>query len=79
MSSLTRSPNLRDPDGFYASLVDAHQGLSDEASQLMNARLVLILSNQIGDPAILAEALVLARGQLAGLAPTNEPDSGGTS
>jgi hypothetical protein len=79
MSSLIRSPNLRDPDGFYASLVDAHQGLSDEASQLMNARLVLILANQIGDPAILAEALVLARGQLAGLAPANEPDSGGTS
>jgi hypothetical protein len=79
MSSLIRSPNLRDPDGFYASLVDAHQGLSDEASQLMNARLVLILANQIGDPAILAEALVLARGQLVGLAPANEPDSGGTS
>jgi hypothetical protein len=79
MSSLIRSPNLRDPDGFSASLVDAHQGLSDEASQLMNARLVLILANQIGDPAILAEALVLARGQLAGLAPANEPDSGGTS
>jgi hypothetical protein len=79
MSSLIRSPNLRDPDGFYASLVDAHQGLSDEASQLMNARLVLILANQIGDPAILAEALVLARGQLAGLVPANEPDSGGTS
>jgi hypothetical protein len=79
MSSLIRSPNLRDPDGFYASLVDAHQGLSDEASQLMNARLVLILANQIGDPAILAEALVLARGQLAGLAPATEPDSGGTS
>ena len=79
MTGLIRSPNLRDPDGFYASLVDAHQGLSDEASQLMNARLVLILANQIRDPAILAEALVLARGQLAGLAPANEPDSGGTS
>ena len=46
---------------------------------LEQARLVLILANQIGDPAILAEALVLARGQLAGLAPANEPDSGGTS
>ena len=79
MSSLIRSPNLRDPDGFYAALVDAHQGLSDEASELLNARLVLILANHIGDPAVLAEALVLARGQLAGLAPANEPDSGGTS
>ena len=43
MSGLIRSPNLRDPDGFYAALVTAHQGLSDEASELLNARLVLIL------------------------------------
>ena len=79
MSSLIRSPNLRDPDGFYAALVTAHQGLSDEASELMNARLVLILANHIGDPAVLTEALALARGQLVGRPPANEPDSGGTS
>jgi hypothetical protein len=79
MNSLIRSPNLRDPDGFYASLVHVHQGLSDEASQLVNARLVLILANQIADPAVLAEALVLARGQLASRTPSKEPESGGTS
>ena len=61
MSGLIRSPNLRDPDGFYAALVTAHQGLSDEASELLNARLVLILANHIGDPQVLREALALAR------------------
>lgn len=60
-SGLTRSPNLRDPDGFYAALVSAHQGLSDEASELLNARLVLILANHVGDPQALREALALAR------------------
>lgn len=58
---LIRQPNLRDPDGFYAALVDAHQGLSEEASQLLNARLVLILANHVGDPQALREALSLAR------------------
>ncbi len=79
MSSLIRSPNLRDPDGFYAAFVAAHEGLPDEASELLNARLVLILANHIGDPAVLAEALALARGQLAGPLPSNEPAPGGTS
>ena len=64
MSGLIRTPNLRDPDGFYAALVTAHQGLSEEASALLNARLVLILANQIGDPETLAEALALARASL---------------
>lgn len=72
MSSLVQSPNLRDPDGFYAAFVAAHQGLSDEASELLNARLVLILANQVGDPEVLREALALARAPLAG--PT-EPTS----
>ena len=61
MSGLVHLPNLRDPDGFYAALVTAHQGLSDEVSELLNARLVLILANHIGDPEILREALALAR------------------
>jgi hypothetical protein len=64
MSSLIQSPNLPDPDAFYAALVAAHQGLSDEASELLNARLVLILANHIGDPNVLREALTLARAPL---------------
>lgn len=72
MTGLIQSPNLRDPDGFYAALVTAHQGLSDEASELMNARLVLILANHIGDPHVLREALALARGSLAGQQPQSD-------
>ena len=64
MTRLIQSPNLQDPDGFYAALVTVHQGLSDEQSELLNARLVLILANHIGDPTVLREALVLARGRL---------------
>jgi Protein of unknown function (DUF2783) len=58
------SSNLRDPDGFYAALIEAHRGLSDRDSELLNARLVLILANHIGEPGVLAEALTLARGEL---------------
>jgi hypothetical protein len=65
LSSLIREPNLRDPDAFYAALVAAHQGLSDEQSELLNARLVLILANQIGDLEILCQALAQARPPLA--------------
>lgn len=62
---LNASPNLQDPDGFYAAYVEAHQGLSDEASELLNVRLVLILANQIGDRAVLEEALELAKASLS--------------
>jgi hypothetical protein len=68
MNRLVRTPNLPDPDGFYAALVVAHQGLSDEVSELLNARLVLILANHIGDPEVLAEAVALAREGLAAAA-----------
>lgn len=49
------------PDDFYQSLIDAHQGLSDGQSELLNAKLVLLLANHIGDGAILAQALMAAR------------------
>ena len=58
---LTTTPNLPDPDGFYASLLKAHKGLTEAESHALNARLVLILANHIGDPDILQRALDLAR------------------
>ena len=67
---LVLTPNLDDPDGFYAALVAAHQGLDEAASALLNARLVLLLANQVGDAGRLREALELAR---VGLAP---PEAG---
>ena len=58
--ALNTSPNIPDPDGFYAELLAAHDGLSDADSIAFNARLVLILANHIGDRAILTEALAAA-------------------
>jgi Protein of unknown function (DUF2783) len=49
-----------DPDLAYRLLIDAHRGLSDEESAAFNARLILILANQIGDLEILRQALQLA-------------------
>ena len=48
-------------DDFYEALIDAHRDLSDEESERLNARLILLLSNHIGDISVLREALALAR------------------
>lgn len=58
---LNTDPNLADPDGFYAELIDAHDGLSDEDSTAFNARLVLLLANHIGDRVVLRDALKAAQ------------------
>ncbi len=52
---------LSDPDGFYEAMLDAHEGLSEDASVALNARLILILANQIGDQPLLLECLALAK------------------
>ena len=52
---------LAAPDDFYQSLIGAHEGLDDAQSQLLNAKLILLLANHIGDAAILGEALAAAR------------------
>lgn len=48
-------------DDFYEMLISAHRDLSDEQSELLNARLILILANHIGDLGTLREALTIAR------------------
>ena len=48
-------------DDFYDALIAAHRDLSDEQSELMQARLVLLLANHIGDLDVLREAIALAR------------------
>lgn len=65
---LTTAPNLTRPDESYAALIAAHEGLSEAESHALNARLILILMNQIGDHAILSDAFRLARDP--GSAPT---------
>ncbi|SMH40443.1 DUF2783 domain-containing protein [Maritimibacter sp. HL-12] len=61
MGKLTLSPNIAGADDFYADLIDAHEGLSKDASDALNARLILILANHIGDREVLAEALRSAK------------------
>lgn len=53
--------NFQDADGFYEQLLDAHAGLSREASELLNARLILLLANQIGDARVLRDCIEAAR------------------
>lgn len=50
-----------DADGFYELLLDAHQGLSREQSEALNARLILLLANQVGDVQTLAACIAAAR------------------
>ena len=59
--SLTLQPNFQDADGFYAALLAAHKGLSEAESAALNARLILILANHVGEKATLDEALKVAR------------------
>ena len=61
MADLILTPNIDRPDDFYAELIAAHEGLSKEESDALNARLILILANHIGDREALAQALAAAR------------------
>ena len=59
---LNTQPNLQACDDFYEALITSHQGLTTEQSHAMNARLILLLANHIGETAVLQHALLLARG-----------------
>ena len=62
---LSTSSNFSKPDDAFRSIVEAHRGLSDEQSADLDAALVLILANHIGDIDVLHEALALAKRRLA--------------
>ena len=53
--------NFQDADLFYEQLLDAHLGLSREQSELLNARLILLLANQVGDAQVLRQCVEAAR------------------
>jgi hypothetical protein len=70
--ALVTDPNFAEPgvsyfrsfspgDDFYAMLVEAHRDLTDEQSAMVNARLILLLANHVGDLGVLREALTVAR------------------
>jgi hypothetical protein len=55
------TPNFENSDDFYEALLNAHDGLDEAHIHALNARLILILANHIGDQATLEEALTAAR------------------
>ena len=55
---------IDDPDEFYAKLIDLHEGLSPEESQKVNAKMILMLANHIGDKEVLEEVLDYLRSTL---------------
>jgi hypothetical protein len=59
--TLSTSSNFAKPDDAFRAIVEAHRGLSDAQSADLDAALVLILANHIGDIAVLREAITLAR------------------
>ena len=61
MSTLNTAPNLAAPDDFYQDLIALHRDLSESQSALVNAKLILLLANHIGDREALAAAMAAAR------------------
>lgn len=66
-ATLNHHPNIPQVDGFYESLIHAQRGMSDDQADLFLAKLVLILANQVGDRAVLNEAITLARTNTLGV------------
>ncbi|MEJ7686119.1 MAG: DUF2783 domain-containing protein [Variovorax sp.] len=60
MTQLITTPNLDAPDDFYEALIEAHEGLGTDESHAFNARLVLVLANQIGSLTVLRAAFAAA-------------------
>ena len=60
MADLILTPNIAGADDFYADLLTTHEGLSMAESTKLNARLILILANHIGDRSVLTQALQAA-------------------
>ena len=62
--ALSTTTNFPDPDAAYRLIVEAHRGISDEQSALLDAALVLVLANHVGDLDVLREAIALAKRRL---------------
>ena len=57
MSTLNTKPNIDNADDFYEKLLDLHQRKTKSESDAINARLILILANHIGDADVLSAAM----------------------
>jgi predicted LPLAT superfamily acyltransferase len=58
---LNDESNFASPDDFYQELIDLHRDLTDEQSALVNAKLILLLANHVGDMEVVRAALAAAR------------------
>lgn len=68
---MTTAPHIADdPDGFHAEWLAAHQGLGEARSAILDARLVLLLARQCGDPAVLLACIQAARAPWPAYDPT---------
>lgn len=57
---LNTESNIPAPDDFYEMLIDTHRGLNEDQSRMVNAKLILLLANHIGDMGVLREAMAAA-------------------
>jgi hypothetical protein len=64
--ALSTSSNFAKPDDAFRMIVEAHRGLSDAQSADLDAALVLVLANHVGDLEVLREAIELAKRRLVG-------------
>lgn len=55
--AMRTDPAIEDPDAFHARWVAAHEGLTEQESFELNARLVLLLANQVGSAQVLAACI----------------------
>jgi hypothetical protein len=62
--ALSTSSNFAKPDDAFRMIVESHRGLSDAQSADLDAALVLVLANHIGDLEVLSEAIALAKRRL---------------
>jgi Protein of unknown function (DUF2783) len=65
LGAVITEPNIENPDQFYAALVALHTGLSVEESLKLDAKLILLLANQVGDSNVLQEILRTAGASLS--------------
>jgi len=61
VTHLLTAPRLAEPDALYAALMDAHRDLPPDESQKLDAKLVLLLANHIGELAPVLQAIALAK------------------
>lgn len=74
MPSLETGQRIARPDDLYQRLIEAHQGLSDTDSMKLNAKLVLLLANHIGDAEVVGQAIAAATNPRE-TTPATEPDT----